>query len=350
MKTKRSQVEFGINWIFVIVAGGLILLFFITIALSQRKQSDIEISGVMSDAISQSLVTGLISERYYNEFQRLGSFNFQSICVNDFSGFFFNNAKKELNFIFFAPPSSKFGDAVIWGLKWKISYSLTNVLYLLFTGNKIIIVNSSKLSFLCDNLNVVFHPKANVQCVNSFDVSSLKSDLSKEIIDSLTVVTDRNDITIDNLKEIVSTSKKKVPVNHLKIIKLNAKGTDYGKLSFISSSEEKEFTFSHYSEFIGAIVSSDYDFYECMIKKRSKLNLIVTKIYMDKSLNLSSYGSTSCSSVYNNFIIQFKAISEYDISQSYLTDLSKLEDYVNKHKSLENFNKQLIWYNCEILI
>lgn len=349
MRTKRSQIEYGINWIFVIVAGGLILLFFLSIGLMQKRQSEVEISNIMADAIAQAMVTGLISERYYNEFQRLGSFSFQSICIQEFAGYFFNDAKKELNFIFFAPPISRSGDATIWAVKWKISYSITNIIYLLFSGNKIIIVNSSRLSYLCDNLKVLFHPKANVECVNSFEVFHLRTKLSKEVIDSLTVVTELNNITIYDLKDIVASTKRKVNDNNLRIIRLNSSTIDYGRIIFIGTFGQKEFMFSHISELLGAIVSSDPLFYECMVKKRSQLNLLISKIYMEKSSNLIGY-SSSCNPIYQGFMQQLREIAQYDANQEYFTNFSKLEEYVNKHRALETFNKQLIWNNCEILI
>ncbi|MEM4396299.1 MAG: hypothetical protein QXR30_01415 [Candidatus Woesearchaeota archaeon] len=348
---RKAQIELGINWIFILVAGGLIIIFFLAIALTQQKSSEKEISTYLIDSLYQSMTTGLLSERYYNELPKLGNFDYNAICLENLAVFYFNKVKKDVSFLFFSPTYAKQGDAIIWGIKWKISYPLSNIIYLTFTTNKIIIINESTLTKICNNLKDYFHEKANVKCVNSFDVNQIKSELQKENIDSLTVVSTRDTLTIQNLSDAVSLVKRKINPKNLRIIVVNSTNLDRGEVSFILNNGQSSYKFLHYSELIGAIVSGDPNFYSCMLRRRARINQIIIQIYLNKVNRLKEISSSSCASIYSGQLATlFNEIIEYENTLEYLTNDLKFQEYYLKMSAIEQANKNLIWNNCELII
>lgn len=342
---KKSQIEIGINWIFVLIAGSIIVLFFLSLAFAQKRISDVEISRLSSDTIYRSMNTALLSDTYYNEIKRLGNFQWETICIGNFSGYYFNKVQKEVPFIFFAPSKSNGGDLYIWSLKWKNSYPLTNIVYLLFSNNKIIIKRSGFLEEFCKNISRYFHSSGNVVCVNEID-DQLVLNLNRENILTMVVVTDLSDtLTFNDLKGKFRNIKEK----DLMLLKVGGTMNE-GNITFISNRNSETYNYVERTELIGAIVSADVDFYRCMIQRRMLLNSFVAEIYRKKSSELSKLGGT-CQAIYLSLNNTFNTIIAMEKTGEYLTDDSARREYLNNIRDqMNSLLSNLGTYECELII
>ena len=61
MRKKRGQVDIHINWIFILVAGGLILLFFASVAIKQRAVSEAKYNIAVSKDLSAILSSSQVA-------------------------------------------------------------------------------------------------------------------------------------------------------------------------------------------------------------------------------------------------------------------------------------------------
>lgn len=134
MKSKKAAIEVQFNWIFILIAGSVILLFFGTIIVKQRAASEQKIAAILLTDLESIMTGASVSEQAMNFYPIPNKeINFES-C-----DFYYIGKKQESNTklkkdiketIVFTPDLIKGTRLVTWTLPWDIPYRVTNFLYL----------------------------------------------------------------------------------------------------------------------------------------------------------------------------------------------------------------------------
>src|SRR3989338_5974677 len=148
---KRGAIEVQFNWIFILVAGTVILLFFGTIIMKQRAAAEEKLSASLLTDLDSIITGSMVSKN---------AFNFISIPKKEINfmdcDFYYIGKKNEENAklkrdikekIIFAPDLIKGTRLTIWTLPWEIPYRVTNFLYLTSPEVRYIIVYSGSDAF-----------------------------------------------------------------------------------------------------------------------------------------------------------------------------------------------------------
>ncbi len=351
---RKSQISLATNWIFVMVAGSLIILILVGAAFKQRSTYQYHISKTMADTIMYSLTTVLNSENTFNQLKNLPKFDFQTVCYNDYLGIFISDYEENLNFVFFAPPLGEGTIALTWSLAWKPAYPITNFVYFLTTQNKIAIINTTNklLQNICKDLSNYFHSMANVKCYNNID--DVEKDLKNELISTLTLVKDKDDyISWDDLFNAAKKSKKVVKKENIFLLSL-ADDKEHGSVNvtyYESGSQiEKELNYVSLPHLIGLIVSGNPELYLCVSRKASRIASMIDSILYKRTKSLADHSFDECKGLFYAIATKIKDLMNLENEFKYITDKSNMTAYVNDYNIIQNINdNQLTLSSCELV-
>ncbi len=317
MESKKGVISVQFNWIFILIAGSLILLFFGSLVLKMRDVSDTAIAETILTNM-QTIMTGAeVSVRTINPIEipdKEIEFSCNSISVGKVSKPITKNK------IVFAPEVIKGRLLLTWALDWNSPYHVTNFLYLTTKDIKYIFIEqlddeAEKIfNMLPDEINKKREDISNIKDTGSnfklvfFDVSS------PDIPSNLKSISDKR----------ISAVNINFNFNEIKFYEKNGDTFDFvKKVNYLSD-----------PMILGAIFSGNQEDYECNIEKAfNKLNL-VSKIYEKRTNSLSElYSETSCISYYDitPFSIDYSkasiteinsAINSIETSNQYLQSLS----------------------------
>ncbi|MBA3064130.1 hypothetical protein FP803_01700, partial [Candidatus Woesearchaeota archaeon] len=127
MKSKKGVISIQFNWVFILIAGVLILLFFGSLVFKGREASDTSIAGTILTNMQTILTGAEVSVRTINQIKipnKEIKFNCDKIFVGDIDDDITKNK------IIFAPEVIKGRTLLTWALDWNAPYHVTNFLYL----------------------------------------------------------------------------------------------------------------------------------------------------------------------------------------------------------------------------
>src|SRR3989338_5872213 len=129
-KNKRADVSVQLNWIFVLVVGGIILIFFIGIVTKQKSVSDVKQNIAMREALDTILVSSQVASGT-SSLVNVPSINVEFDCNNYFVGDFDTGITKQIGAsrIIFVPDVLRGKKLVTWSLEWNLPYKIHDFLY-----------------------------------------------------------------------------------------------------------------------------------------------------------------------------------------------------------------------------
>ena len=132
MTPKQGQVEVTFNWVYVLIAGAVILLFFIGLVVRQKAVSEEQLS-IEVVRIMESIFTGAgVSEKTKNfiDISGLAEYTLYFGCSNEVGeyGILGTSARAE-NAIdpFFAPKEIKASQLIVWSLPYRLPFLMTRL-------------------------------------------------------------------------------------------------------------------------------------------------------------------------------------------------------------------------------
>lgn len=130
MTINKKGIELQFHWIFILIAGALILGFFLSFALKQRvigqERLQYTLLSQVDDILAKSQLKGGIAQSIPTPAQGIGFSCTQGCdCI-----FQIDNANRPFSQPIFAPELLIGQDTFIWSLEWKQPYRVTNFLYL----------------------------------------------------------------------------------------------------------------------------------------------------------------------------------------------------------------------------
>ncbi len=272
MKSKKGVVEAQLTWVFILIVGTIILLFFIGIAQKQRQIAEMKSSANILQQLD-GILTGAEVSSGTSFLIKIPKVEIELDC-NSFS---IGGLTKSLKTrIVFSPDLISGRQLIIYNLDWSVPYRVSNFLYLSSPEVRYVLVGGA------EELN-----------------ESLPEFMNKEIVSSIDNLTDKNnykvkfvffDYTPSGTEGITNLKTKDVTAISID----TAKGLDaYGTIEFYQVEDGQwsigtETDYLKKESVVGAIFAENIDQYECAMKKASKKLKIVTSIHKTRATTLSN--------------------------------------------------------------
>ena len=184
---KKSQISIQFNWVFILIVGGIILLFFVGLGVKVKDvhQSSVDVSTKESFNTILAGVTNSPEEAAMIIELPRTEINFECQPNDGFSGYIIGSGQQAIGELpFFAPESVNSEFLTAWTVAWKVPYEVTNFLYITSRENRYIIIKDS--SELYKELNKTLKSKRlnaddprmffNKEVVDDSSISSLENE------------------------------------------------------------------------------------------------------------------------------------------------------------------------------
>jgi len=280
---KRGVVEIQFNWIFILIAGAIIIAFFVSVVQFQRRAADSKTNAIILTNLEAILTGAKVSTSTVNVVDIP-----DSEIGFDCSKYFIGSANQRVQGrTIFSPSLLKGRKLITWALPWEVPFKVTNFLYLTSPQVRYIVVHNNNANdplfvkiyeSLPDELNkesVALGDLGNVNDENNYKVKFVFVNAVPADVPGLSNAEDVTGVWFDdsiNVKYYVKNG-----------ITFQDAGTSY-----------------YFKEpaILAAIFSEDMEAYECGMRKAFKQYDIMSDIYRERSDELSvfySVISASCS-------------------------------------------------------
>ena len=334
MNKKAFELQF--NWIFILVAGAAILLFFASVIVKQSNISETSTKATVLKSID-AIITGASVTIDTTKLENIPSSEIDIGCNRVAIGGLSSDVSKQYqNLILFSPSSIK-GSKFVWHTTaFSVPFRAINLLYVTSPQIRYIIIGSSSLA---SDIN-----------------KSLPSDLKKEFYQSIPTIKNENNykiriIVFENIdmNGIGLKNLEKMPDSDVTAVRVNG-NSENGALDFYwkngnSWLPEGSSVYIHKSSLIGAVYADTLDAYQCNMQNVfSRLNL-VAKIYAGRTIELIKQNKMVCSQFYGKALAELNKI----IAASSSFNNDNIEVIVASAKSLSNANNDAKTYSCPLL-
>jgi hypothetical protein len=276
MEKKGQGVQF--NWIFVIVAGGLILLFFMFFTARYFELHNLRVGSETARGLDQVFLSAKSTPQYKTFNLEGNNFDLNFEC-----GFFVidGNYRQEIDYVLFGTDVSDTDELLIWSREFNKPFKVDNVVYVLDTRKKIYVEgNLEFLQGLPDDLNIAS---------NANDADSL--------------------VFFDYCPSGYDGKKKVCVVNN--------------QISFDGE------TYNYYDDYlVYAALVSDQNNFECAVERLEKKWSNLFKIYSRKIEFMSG-----CNSLFSNLKSELDDASNYVLSGNGINNEDSL---INLNRNLVN--------------
>lgn len=332
---KRAFVEVQFNWVFVLIVGAIILIFFVSIVNSQKKQSDQNLAFDVLSNIDLIMSGGLTVPKTGQIFDmpRLElEFDCNTLSV-------FGVTRQFPDKIVFAPDLLKGRQLVVWSQDWNVPFKATNFLYLTTSDVRYIFINprNPQVDSLFENM----------------------PNMTREMHTGLSGLIDRNNYKIrivyfgsslpsnpgfpDFMQEMNDEDVTAVLVNlENKYIRFYEKD---GNSFTLSNPEGEYYYYITDAEIYAAIFAEDEEVYKCSMQKAFKKLHYMSKIYEAREAELAAeYENEICEGLRAQ--AQMESISASAGSENIVTALDIIESIELQMGSIANSNQRNIENSC----
>lgn len=147
MKTKKAQVQVTFNWIYIMIAGGVILLFFAGIVVKQKAASEEALTGDVLRVLETILTGASLSEKTKNKVDISGLADYtlffnceEGVGEYGIQGQYRENAVDPV----FSPREIKGRQLNLWSLPYHLPFKVIDFLFLTSGNTKYFLVGHSQ--------------------------------------------------------------------------------------------------------------------------------------------------------------------------------------------------------------
>lgn len=328
MNKKSFEIQF--NWIFVLVAGTAILLFFTVVVSKQKNVSELTTKTTVLKSIEAIIIGASVGTDTINIIDIPNS-DIEISCGRVSLG---SISKQYQSLILFAPSSLKGNKLVTQTLAFSVPYRAANLLYVASPQLRYIIIGSNNLA---KEIN-----------------KSMPSEIKKEFYALKPQIKNLNDYKVRFVifGEMMDfpISLKNMQDSDVTAIRINGdekKGTiEFFQKDGDSWEPKGSSSYIGKSSLIGAVYADTLEAYECNMQNAFfRLNLI-TKIYEERTKKLiQTTSSIQCKQFYSSALNHLNKIYE-ESSGFNKEDIGKISDAANLLAG-ENKNAQV--YSCPLV-
>lgn len=291
----KKAIEIQFNWLFILVAGAAIILFFTVITTKQKGVSEVSIKATILKSIDAIIISSSVSTDTINKI-KIPSSDIEIDCGKIAVG---GVSKQYQNLILFAPNLIKGDQILTQTLGFSAPYKSANLLYSTSLQMRYVIIGTSNLA---KEIN-----------------KTLPSDLKKEFYPSNPQIRNSNNYKVQfvifgNMIEFPKALDK-MPDWDVTAIKIDG-DAEKGTIEYFQKKDDSWISkgSSFYlgkQSLIGAIYTDSLDIYECNMRNAFSRLILVTTVYADKVNKLIENASASnkqmyCVDFYKNALPQLR--------------------------------------------
>ena len=332
-KGKKGAIGEQINWIYVMIAGGLIILFFVGLVYKQKEAADRNAAQDSINAIDElttqppqsSQIVKIPNLKLRIECQEQGLSESNILRIGDIS--------LQENEVIFGEEVNR-NELTAMTQEWSVPFKVTNLIYLTGSDTRYIILASKpQYESLAQELFYQLPDSLNKKLYKATD--TIDETPERRIVIARIGPTS-SDINSD--PTIIAIDFSKYSDAMALDIKPNPANTEYGQVEFYYYDKPSGFqtpqtaSYSGINMLIGAIYSPGIDAYQCNLKKAYQKLAHVSKLYAEKANILKTEaGKTprqlpeSCTiAMYD--LTKINKLSHTTISDDILTDKQAVEE------------------------
>ncbi len=331
MNKKAFEIQF--NWLFVLVAGAAILLFFTVIVIKQKAASEASTKATVLKSI-EAIITGASVSTDTTNIISIPNSDIEVSCGRISIGGVSNQYQ---NLILFAPGSIKGNKLVTQTLAFSTPYRATNFLYMTSPQIRYIIIGDGSLA---KDIN-----------------KSLPSSLKKEFYQSAPQISNLNNYKVKFIifGEMIDFPKllEKMPDIDVTAIRVNG-DAEKGVIEFYQK-DKASWLSGGSSAYLGkrALIGAAYtdtpDMYKCNMQNAFSRLSLVTKIYAERAKKLVQEGASKmqlqCNQFYNSALNSLNNI--YGASSEFSNE--NVDVIANAAKALSQENQNARVYSCPLI-
>lgn len=359
---KKGQVSSQFNWVFILIAGVIILTFFISIVNKQKEQADVKISANVLNAFDTLIKSSVVKDRT-TQIITMPKQDIEFYCELDtctvhgcYSGYRVKgtgvSVGAEITSIF-SPTLIQGSKLITSNLDWNMPFRVSNLLYVTTNQNRYVFVNDTQgylkkyLSVIPDNITMDI--VESVEEVNDLNYYNLRYILFNE---------DDNDIlSYDFLKSKGGKNSKNVSIVNLKFDSDGIGSASYFRSDLNIVKQEDESVFFDNATMVASIFSEDAQIYSCNMLKSFNQYLKLASIYEYKLRMLDEKFdevSTNCGSYPYIFDGQQSlialAIEKIErIVKNKIIDKTNVEQLQTQIKNLKQLNSRKRDDSCPVI-
>ncbi len=362
----KAQVSVTFNWIYVLIAGGVILLFFFGLVLKQKNVSEERLGADLVITLKSIFIGAGAAEKTKNfiETGGLSEYTLYFQCDDKVSTFGIEGTSTKAEDAItpiFTPTFIKSSQLITWSLPYKLPYKVTDLLMVTAPTVKYYLIGDStppgfKLEFLnaTDNFN-----REEVNDLNEYGNIDPKLNFEVRIVDL-------DGATVPNKgipKKLIAMDDDKVTaVSFLRegIIYYQKQGSTWRRLHsnplpLVSLGGEKD------AAKYAAIFAGNNQLYECNMQKAFQRLEYLTEIYKEKNQDRISYyqnysdnhpasqiGSNCLTHLLNDDLsnLEGELTAQLGAAETCNLDPDKCGDLIFKARSIRVLNEKLIIDGC----
>ncbi|MBI4980008.1 hypothetical protein HZC30_00455 [Candidatus Woesearchaeota archaeon] len=135
ISSKRAQLEVTFNWVYVLIAGAVILLFFAGIVVKQKAASEDNLSRMAMNIMDKIFAGARAAEKTkdFVDISGLADYTFYFDCDNEVSTYGlkgYANPKEDEVHAIFAPLELQGTRMILWSLPYKLPYKTMDFLFI----------------------------------------------------------------------------------------------------------------------------------------------------------------------------------------------------------------------------
>lgn len=318
---KRGALEIQLNWIFVLIAGAIILIAVFGFLSHQKKATQLKVADTLLKDI-EALATGTSALKEGAQQITLPKTEIEIICTEDCSCTI-NTGQTSKDFRdkqIFAPQTLSGLNAVFWAKSWDVPFRATNFLYITDKSAKyyFVYINEAESQSLKQKIEQLLPAGINTEFISPQEIGELKADF-------------------DQSKFIFLNTPIQEPGKNFgkntRIITL----TD-ALITFWENKEAKSVGYITDAELFGAIFADNFQLYSCNMEKAKKRLKFIANIYKERAKKLNDLFAAS-----------------QEIVCGYDTAISELEAFENdmdiaKHTFIiKGLNAEKIVQSCPLI-
>lgn len=343
MEMRKKGFEMQVHWIFILIAGAVILAFFFSVAAKQRSLSEQKLSITLSANID-AVFAGAVESKGTAQLLPLpaGGIEFSCSDVCDCNFIIGGKATSFSDKVIFAPSLLEDQDAVAWSNEWKLPFRITNFLYITNPNIKyyLVYIPGTNSERMLDRIEKIVPPSISMEILTDpFDLSAVPQEGFQE---TKFIFLDVPDAQV-NLESLDRDFRKK---------EVSAVNIHQNTITFFEK-EQNDLVFnSDSSPFVGeplmfaAIFAADKQMYDCGLQSAfRKLNHVASVIYGRAKLIQQNLTVTKPECVYllNDFQNLISISEQFSRGFDFTQGIGSLATAAN---NIEKENKNLILLSC----
>ena len=328
MNQKKGAIEVSFNWIFIMIAGAAILLFFISLVQTQREKSEINIALTVKTELKSILTGATLSEarqldidlpkihlKFICEYYDCDTFDTSDnpSCYSQYEIGETGINEQTPSQILFAPSEITGKKILAWTLAWNVPFYVTNLLYVTGTNVKYIFVNDGDNSIRVYN---EFPEKTNKFLLSADDIQYEDSEGNNNFKFIFTNIEPGSVI----ISEEILDATKPENINAIKI-NSNLKQINFYKIENGFFVFEDAISYLTDAEIYAAIFSDNIDFYSCNMQKSFNRLYLITKVLVGRSNKLYNDPETParCKGLYDTLT---NGLANIEMDSKIFSDMS----------------------------